>query len=221
MDRSVKTYHARGGRSQPRAKRAVHELRPRYGVEPSGPPLELSSLFNPSLPVVLELGSGMGDATTTMAAESPEIGIVAVEVHTPGVGRLLRKIERENLTNVAVVHGDGIQFIHERIPERSLSGFRSFFPDPWPKKKHHKRRLIRPALVSLIASRLDAGARLHVATDWLEYAEQMVAVVEAEPSFEVVFVGDTDCPLSRPRTRFEIKGIAKGHTITDIVARKK
>lgn len=221
MNRSVRTYHARGGRSQPRAKRAIAELLPQYGVEPSGPKLDLAHLFDSPLPVVIEVGTGMGEVTALMAADSPDVGLIAIEVHTPGVGRLLRRIDNQNLTNVRVVHGDAIQFLNERIPEGSLSGFRSFFPDPWPKKKHHKRRLISPPLVQLIVSRLATGAFLHVATDWSDYAEQMISVIEADPSLHVEFAGSQDCPLWRPQTRFETKGIAKGHTIVDIVAYKK
>ena len=218
MDRSIRTYHARGGRSQPKAARAVTELLPRYGVSPSGDPLTPSELFDPPLPAVVEFGSGMGDATATMATDDPATGIIAVEVHTPGVGRLLRRIDNAGLANVRVVHGDGVLFLHERVPPGSLAGFRCFFPDPWPKKKHHKRRLIQPELVRLIVSRLASGAAVHLATDWADYAEQMIEVVTAEPDLDVVFTGAGDCPLPRPETKFEAKGKAKGHQICDIVA---
>lgn len=221
MDRSIRTYHARGGRSQPKASQAVAELLPRYGLAPDGDQLQLSSLFEPPRPVVVEFGSGMGDATATMAAEDAATGIIAIEVHTPGVGRLLRRIDRAGLDNVRVVHGDGVLFLHERIPPGSLAGFRCFFPDPWPKKKHHKRRLIQPDLLQLIVSRLSTGASVHLATDWADYAEQMITVVGNEPDLEMAFTGSTDCPLPRPETRFEAKGKAKGHQICDIVAYRR
>jgi len=186
MDRSIRTYHARGGRSQPKAVRAVTDLLPRYGVSPSGDPLTPSELL-----------------------------------HTPGVGRLLRRIDNAGLTNVRVVHGDGVLFLHERVPPGSLAGFRCFFPDPWPKKKHHKRRLIQPELLRLIVSRLARSAPVHLATDWADYGEQMIEVVTAEPDLDVVFTGAGDCPLPRPETKFEAKGKAKGHQICDIVAYRK
>lgn len=218
MEHSIRTFHARRGRLGPRAASALQDLLPRYGLDPVGPPLDFDDEFPGPLPVVVEFGSGMGEATAAMAKAEPGVGIIAVEVHTPGVSSLLRRIETERLDNVRVVHGDGIALLDRRIPAGSLAGFRSFFPDPWPKARHHKRRLIRTELVRLIASRLQTGATLHVATDWDDYAEQMLAVLAAEPMLSVHRDTSIPRPLDRPVTRFERKGLEQGHTVHDIVA---
>lgn len=220
MDRSIRTYHARRGRVGGAAAAAIVELLPRYGIEARGGQLDLSQIFGAAIPVVVEFGAGMGEATISMAREDPTVGIVAVEVHTPGVSRLLREIDSAGLANVRVVHGDGVALLHERIPPQSLAGFRAFFPDPWPKARHQKRRLIRPELVRLIASRMLPGAELHVATDWDDYAEQIVAVLAAEPALAVRNHSTGPRRSGRPPTKFERKGLRKGHTIHDIVAER-
>lgn len=220
VDRSIRTYHARRGRVAGVAAVAMQELLPRYGIEAQGDRLDLAQVFGGEVPVVLEFGAGMGEATIAMARDEPGVGIVAVEVHTPGVSRLLRGIDSDGIANVRVVHGDGIALLHERIPPQSLAGFRAFFPDPWPKARHHKRRLIRPELVRLIASRMQSGAVLQLATDWDDYAEQMLAVLDAEPAFVVRNHSTGPERLGRPATKFERKGQRQGHTIHDIVAER-
>jgi tRNA (guanine-N7-)-methyltransferase len=192
---------------------AVERLLPRYGL-PEGP-LDAHTLFD-GRPVVLEIGFGLGHATIEMAQDDPGTGIVAVDVHTPGVSRLLSAIDERGLDNVRVVHDDAVELLRTRIPEGSLDGIRIFFPDPWPKARHHKRRIVRPDLVSLMASRLRPGGVLHTATDWTAYAESMLEVLEAEPMLRNAYDGAAP-RLERPMTKFERQGLAAGHEVTDLV----
>ena len=209
----IRTFHARRGRLSPAQVEAVRTLLPRHGV-PAGP-LDLAALFD-GRPVVLEIGFGLGHATLEMAEADPGTGIVAVDVHTPGVARLLLAIESRGLDNVRVVHGDAVVLLRDQVPPASLAAVRAFFPDPWPKARHHKRRLIRPDLVALIASRLRPGGVLHVATDWAPYAESMREVLEAEPALRDCYDGPAP-RLERPLTKFEAQGLEKGHEVVDLV----
>ena len=195
---------------------AVSRLLPRFGV-PAGP-FEPRSLFD-GRPVALEIGFGLGHATVEMATTDPGTGIVAVDVHTPGVSRLLSAIDGLDLDNVRVVHGDAVELLRERIPAESLDAVRIFFPDPWPKARHHKRRIVRPDLVALMASRLRIGGVLHTATDWAPYAESMLEVLDAEPAFENAYGGAAP-RLERPTTKFERQGVEQGHEVTDLVFRR-
>jgi tRNA (guanine-N7-)-methyltransferase len=197
----------------PNQLHALEHLVPDLGV-PDGV-LDVASVFD-GKPVAVEIGFGLGDATVEMASADPSTGIIAVEVHTPGIARLALAIERLGLTNVRVLQADAVEFLRDRVPEDSLVEIRAFFPDPWPKTRHHKRRLIRPDLVSLMASRLMSGGVLHVATDWAEYAETMSEVLEREPT--LVNAHDGAAPrLGRPLTKFEQTGLDKGHAVTDLV----
>jgi tRNA (guanine-N7-)-methyltransferase len=197
----------------PAQRAAVEALLPRYGV-PDGP-LDVATLFG-GRPVVLEIGFGLGHATVEMARADPSTGIVAVDVHTPGVARLLLAIEEHRLDNVRVVHDDAVHLLRERVAESSLAAIRVFFPDPWPKARHHKRRLVRPDLVRLMASRLRPGGVLHCATDWAPYAEQMLEVLGAEPMLRNAYDGWAP-RLERPMTKFELSGIEQGHEVADLV----
>jgi len=209
----IRTFHPRRGRMSAAQIDAVATLLPRYGV-PDGP-IDTATLFD-GRPVALEIGFGLGHATVEMALDDDETGILAVDVHTPGVGRLLLEIEERGLDNVRVVHDDAVDLMRQRLGEESLDAIRVFFPDPWPKAKHHKRRIVRPDLVSLMASRLRPGGVLHCATDWAPYAESMLEVLRAEP----LLLNDYDdyAPrLERPETKFERTGIDKGHDVADLV----
>ena len=173
-------------------------------------------------PVVLEIGFGMGEATWQLAQRDPEMGILAVDVHTPGVGKLLAQIEHQHLQNVRIHEGDAVELLQHAIPSRSLSGVRIFFPDPWPKTKHHKRRLVSEATLTLLADRLVPGGFLHFATDWLDYAEVVRDLLEASDDFELrtdLVIGAD--PKERPRTGYESRGVAAGRPITDLVATTK
>ena len=209
----IRTFHPRRGRMSAAQTDAVATLLPRYGV-PDGP-IDTATLFG-GRPVALEIGFGLGHATVEMALDDDTTGILAVDVHTPGVGRLLLEIEERGLDNVRVVHDDAVDLMRQRLGEESLDAVRVFFPDPWPKAKHHKRRIVRPDLVSLMASRLRPGGVLHCATDWAPYAEAMLEVLSAEPL--LVNEYDDYAPrLERPMTKFERTGIEKGHEVADLV----
>ena len=209
----IRTFHPRRGRMSATQLDALDRLGPTYDLPPG--PLDAATVFH-GRPVALEIGFGLGDATIEMAQADPSTGIVAVDVHTPGVARLLLAVESLGLDNVRVVLGDAVELLRERIPESSLVAIRVFFPDPWPKARHHKRRIIRPDLVSLMASRLVPGGVLHCATDWEEYAEQMLEVLLADPGLRNAYAGAAP-RLDRPMTKFERTGIEKGHTVTDLV----
>jgi tRNA (guanine-N7-)-methyltransferase len=198
---------------------ALRRLWPTWGLDIDGKrKLELKEMFG-GLPVVLEIGFGMGEATAQMAAEDPGTGILAVDVHTPGQGNLLNLAERNGLSNIRVANGDAIILLREMLEPGALDGIRVFFPDPWPKKRHHKRRLIQPEFLTLAASRMKPGALLHCATDWEPYAEQMLEVLTAHPDFENTRLGGgyVSRPPFRPVTRFEEQGLGKGHVVRDLL----
>ena len=211
--RHILTFHPRRGRMTDVQRDAVTNLLPRHGLPPG--PLDLRSLFD-GRPVALEIGFGLGHATVEMALEDPGTGIVAVDVHTPGVARLLAEIDRLGLTNVRVELGDAVDLLTDRVAEGSLDAIRIFFPDPWPKARHHKRRIVRPDLVHLMATRLASGGVLHCATDWEPYAEAMREVLDAEPLLVDPYDGWAP-RLERPLTKFERQGVEKGHVVRDLV----
>ena len=215
--RRILTFHPRRGRMTDAQRETVATLLPRYGL-PDGP-LDLPAISG-GRPVALEIGFGLGHATVEMAEADPGTLIVAVDVHTPGVARLLAEIERRGLDNVRVELGDAVDLLDERIPELSLDAIRIFFPDPWPKARHHKRRIVRPDLVRLMASRLRTGGVLHCATDWEEYAEAMREVLDAEPALVDPYDGWAP-RLERPLTKFERQGVEKGHVVRDLVRIKR
>jgi tRNA (guanine-N7-)-methyltransferase len=204
-------------------------LGPRYGVD-GGRPLDPAALFGRVAPLVVEIGFGRGEATLAMAQDDPDRDVLAVEVHQPGVAALLRDVAEAGLTNVRIVVGDALPVLADGFGPGALDEVRVFFPDPWPKARHHKRRLVGASFVALVASRLrpagtlgpdDAGGRLHCATDWEPYAEQMLAVIGAEPLLHNGFTGFAPRPASRPRTRFEQQGLAKGHVVRDLIAHRR
>jgi len=209
----IRTFHPRRGRMSDAKLEAVATLLPRYGVPDGG--IDVTTLFG-GRPVALEIGFGLGHATVEMALDDDTVGILAVDVHTPGVARLLQEIEEHDLDNVRVVHDDAVDVLRERIAESSLAAIRIFFPDPWPKARHHKRRIVRPDLVSLMASRLEPGGMLHCATDWGPYGEQMLEVLAGEPTLQNAYE-DYAPRLERPMTKFERTGLAKGHEVVDLV----
>ncbi|KAA0933799.1 tRNA (guanosine(46)-N7)-methyltransferase TrmB [Streptomyces apricus] len=206
---------------------ALQRLWPKWGLDIDGKRvLDLPALFGADIPVVLEIGFGMGEATARMAAADPGTGILAVDVHTPGQGNLLNLADQAGLTNVRVANGDAIILLREMLAPHSLDGLRVYFPDPWPKKRHHKRRLIQPEFLTLAASCMRPGALLHCATDWEPYAEVMLDVLTAHPDFEntqpVNGAGSGYAPRPdfRPRTRFEGQGLDKGHVVNDLLFRR-
>lgn len=218
--RPVRSYVLRGGRMGPGQARALAELGPRYLLPYRKAPLDLDALFGRSGPKILEIGFGMGETTARIAAENPHIDYLGIEVHTPGVGALLKRIGELNLTNLRVVQHDAQAVIAHMLEEASLDGVHIFFPDPWPKKRHHKRRLIQPPFVALLASRLKTGGYVHLATDWEDYARQMLDVLSAEPSLTNTVDGYAPRPPMRPLTKFEQRGLRLGHAVWDLVFRR-
>ena len=221
QQRGVRSYVLRGGRMGPGQQRALRELAPRWVLPFQQQPLDAEAAFGRRAPLILEIGFGMGDATAQIAAASPQLDFLGLEVHPPGVGALLQQIEARQLPNVRIVQHDAVGVLQHMLAPQSLAGACVFFPDPWPKKRHHKRRLIQPPFVSLLASRLASGATLHVATDWAPYAEQMLEVLSAEPSLVNTAQGFASRPAYRPLTKFERRGERLGQPAQDLVFRKR
>jgi len=219
--RQVRSYVLRGGRLGGGQRRALRELAPRFVLPYVERPLDRMAVFGRDAPLLIEIGFGMGDATAAIAAASPQFDFLGIEVHPPGVGALLRQIEARGLHNLRIVQHDAVAVLQHMIAPLSLAGAMVFFPDPWPKKRHHKRRLIQPALVSLLASRLATGATLHLATDWEPYAQQMLQVLSAEPTLLNTTDGFAPRPAYRPITKFERRGDRFGHASRDLVFRKR
>ena len=218
--RTIRSYVLRAGRMGTGQQRALLELGPRF-VLPFGPrPLDFAAVFGRRAPVVLEIGFGMGDATAQIAAAKPGTDFIGVEVHAPGVGALLRRIGESGLANLRIVQHDAVAVLEHMIPPASLAGVHVFFPDPWHKKKHHKRRLIQPAFAEKLASRIAPGGYLHCATDWQPYAEQMLQVLAGEPALRNTAAGYAPRPEYRPLTKFEQRGLKLGHGVWDLVFRR-
>lgn len=218
--RAIRSFVLRQGRVSNAQRRAHDTLLPVFGVPFAQAPLNLGSLFGRQAPRILEIGFGMGETTARIAAEHPENDYLAIEVHTPGVGSLLKLIEENKLGNIRIVQHDAMEVLQHMLPPGSLDGVHIFFPDPWPKKRHHKRRLVQPPLIALLASRMAAGAYLHLATDWEEYAQQMLEVLGSEPQLANTCKGFAERPDSRPQTKFETRGLRLGHRVLDLVFRK-
>ena len=194
---------------------------PRFGVAFSGKFLDFRAIFGRNAPVVLEIGFGMGETTARIASDNPENDYLGIEVHTPGVGALLKLVDEQSLTNVRVIQHDAVEVVTGMVPPQSLAGIHVFFPDPWPKKRHHKRRLIQPAFAELLASRLAPGGYLHAATDWQEYAEHILATLAGVAALENPSRGFATRPPFRPETKFEQRGRRLGHGSWDVVFRKR
>ena len=210
------TFQLRRGRVSASQADALERLWPAYGLDVDGAPLDLAALFGRSAPVVLEVGSGMGEATAQAAAADPDRDLLAVDVHTPGHGNLLKLAEAAGLSHVRVADGDARVLLADMLGPGVLDEVRVWFPDPWPKARHAKRRLLTPAFLALVASRLRPGGLLHVATDWQPYAAQVAAGLAEAPHLEVE---STQRPASRPLTRFERQGQAAGRAAWDLLAR--
>jgi len=218
---AVRTFHPRRGRVTPSQSRALEVHGERVLLPVDGRALDLAAAFGAGVPVVLEIGFGMGEATAALAAAQPATGVLAVDVHTPGVGRLVASVAAAGLDHVRVMHGDAVVVVRDMLVPESLAGARIFFPDPWPKSRHRKRRLVQPDFAALLASRLAPGGTLHCATDWLPYAEQMLQVLSAEPLLKNAFDGLAPRPRDRPVTRFERRGLQRGHRVVDLVFRRR
>lgn len=221
--RRIRSFVLRAGRVTPAQERALAELWPAYGVDFEGTPLDLDRLFGRSAPRCLEIGFGAGEVIGSLAKSHPESDHLGIEVHRSGVGRLLLRAAQEGLENLRVICHDAVEVLGEAIPDESFDTILIFFPDPWHKKRHHKRRLIEASFVSLAAAKLRPGGILRLATDWQAYAEQMLAVCNAEPALESLSLDGTYVPRPkfRPPTRFERRGKRLGHGVWDLAYAKR
>jgi tRNA (guanine-N7-)-methyltransferase len=217
---TARTFHARRGRLSEKRLATLRELMPRFGVPVGDDPVDLADLFGRQAAVVLEIGSGMGDATAEMAAANPEKDYLAVEVHTAGVADLLGRIEAHGLTNVRVAVGDAMHLVEAQLPPASLAAIHVFFPDPWPKSRHHKRRLIRPERVTLLREALKPRGTLHCATDAPDYAQAMLDALRTDPQLSTVYSGFAPRPGWRPVTLYERRALAAGRTVYDLEFRR-
>jgi tRNA (guanine-N7-)-methyltransferase len=213
----IRSFVVRAGRMGSGQQRALDELGPRFCLPYAAQVADFDAVFGRHAPRVLEIGFGMGDATAQIAAARPDTDFIGVEVHVPGVGALLKHIGERGLANVRIVQHDAVEVLEHMIAPASLAGVHVFFPDPWHKKRHHKRRLIQPPLVALLARRLAPGGYLHCATDWQPYAEQMLEVLSAEPALANTAAGYAPRPDYRPLTKFENRGLKLGHGVWDLV----
>jgi len=217
-DAHIRSFVMRRGGHVSDAQRDAHAtLMPRHGVPDGSGPLDFAALFGRRAPVVLEIGFGMGHSTAEIAATRPDTDFIGIEVYTPGVGSLLRAIESRGLTNLRVIQHDAVEVLRDRIAPGALAGVHVYFPDPWPKTRHHKRRLIQPAFVAALVGRLAPGGYLHCATDWEPYAAQMLEVLSAEPRLANTADGFAPRPDWRPLTKFEQRGLRLGHGVWDLM----
>ncbi|HWH83746.1 MAG TPA: tRNA (guanosine(46)-N7)-methyltransferase TrmB [Burkholderiaceae bacterium] len=215
--RRIRSFVTRAGRIGPGQTRALADLGPRFVLPFSAAPCDFAAAFGRGAPRVLEIGFGMGGATAEIAQAQPATDFIGVEVHRPGVGALLKQIGERGLTNLRLIEHDAVEVLQQMVAPGSLAGVHLFFPDPWHKKRHHKRRLVQPEFVRLLVERLAPGGYLHCATDWQPYAEQMLAVLTAEPMLRNTADGYAPRPAYRPLTKFENRGLRLGHGVWDLV----
>jgi tRNA (guanine-N7-)-methyltransferase len=217
--RAVRSFVKRGGRIPPGAKKALDEAWQQYGIEldsynPDTPVLNFAAIFGQSHPVILEIGFGMGHSLLAMAKANPERNYLGVEVHEPGIARVVKEAAEQQLQNIKIARVDAVWMLQEVIPLQSLAGVQIFFPDPWHKKRHEKRRLINPEFISLINSKLSANGWVHIATDWAPYAEQVVKLFAENLAFS------PSPSAQRPQTKFERRGLGLGHAVQDLTYQK-
>ena len=219
--RAIRSFVRRTGRTTPAQARALAEQGERFLLPYRTQILDLAAVFQRAAPTVLEIGFGMGEATAQIAALMPDTNFLCCEVHEPGVGALLKRIAEQGLTNIRIVQHDAVEVLEHMVPAASLDGVHVFFPDPWHKARHNKRRLIQAPLVQKLASRLKSGGYLHCATDWEAYAVQMLEVLAAEPQLENTAEAYAPRPHYRPLTKFENRGLKLGHGVWDLVFRRR
>ena len=220
LHRPIRSFVLRQGRVSNAQQRAHQELLPQYGIPYAPQPVDLDAIFGRRAPKILEIGFGMGETTAAIAALHPETDYLGIEVHTPGVGSLLKAIGELNLANVRIIQHDAVEVLQNMVAADTFDGVHVFFPDPWPKKRHFKRRLLQPAFVALLAGRMKRGACLHVATDWENYADYILSVLKNNPQLANTAEAFAPRPDYRPQTRFETRGLKLGHGVWDIIFRK-
>jgi tRNA (guanine-N7-)-methyltransferase len=217
----IRSFVTRAGRLSPAQAKAIDTLGPQFCLSYERAVINPAGTFGRDAPTVLEIGFGMGGTTASIAAAMPDKNFIGVEVHTPGVGALLKLIGEQQLGNLRLIQHDAVEVLTHMIAPQSLAGVHIFFPDPWHKARHNKRRLIQPPFVTLLASRIAPGGYLHCATDWQDYAEQMLAVLGAEEALQNTAEGYAPRPEYRPVTKFENRGLLLGHGVWDLVFRKR
>ena len=215
--RRIRSFVRRAGRITASQQRALDELWPDYGVQYADSPLDFADLFGREAPVVVEIGFGNGESLVEQAAASPECDFLGIEVHEPGVGHCLLKAEAANVHNLRIIAHDAVEVLRNQVRPGSLSRVNLYFADPWPKKRHHKRRIVQPDFVDLVADKLAAGGTFHIATDWANYAEHIDEVFSQAVCFACIDhrEHEGDRPLDRPQTKFERRGLRKGHRINE------
>jgi len=219
--RTVRSFVKRGGRITTGQARAMEQWGSRFLIPYEPRLLDFEQAFGRAAPTVFEIGFGMGEATAHIAQLLPQTNFLCCEVHPPGVGALLKRIADQGLANIRIVQHDAVAVIEHMLAPGSLAGVHIFFPDPWHKKRHHKRRLVQPAIVRQLALRLASGGYIHCATDWEPYAQQMLEVLSGEPLLENTAPGYAPKPQYRPLTKFENRGIRLGHGVWDLVFRRR
>jgi tRNA (guanine-N7-)-methyltransferase len=219
--RHIRSYVLRQGRVSPAQQRACDALLPRFGIQYAAQPLDLDLAFGRSAPKILEIGFGMGDSTAAIALAHPENDYLALEVHTPGVGNLLKLIDAQQIANIRIIQHDAVEVLRDMIEANSLDGVHIFFPDPWHKARHNKRRLIQAPFIAQLVHRLKPGGYIHVATDWRDYAEQVLSVLSAEPLLKNTAQDYAPRPDYRPLTKFEQRGLRLGHEVWDLLFRRE
>ncbi len=217
LRRHIRSFVRRDGRVTRGQQHALDTLWPLYGIEFKGKAIDLNTIFDHSSPYVLEIGFGNGESLAEMASKHPDLNFLGIEVHKPGVGHLLRLLKEDEIGNVRIVSHDAVELLQTALPTAGFQQISVFFPDPWPKKRHHKRRLINPEFAGLALDKLSSDGVLHYATDSDNYAEHIAAVMKAQSRFKVSNIA---AALPRPTTKFERRGIAKGHTVHDLVYQK-
>jgi tRNA (guanine-N7-)-methyltransferase len=219
--RPIRSFVLRQGRVSNAQRRAHETLMPKYGIPFTENLLDLEAVFGRSAPKILEIGFGMGETTAVIARNHLQNDYLAIDVHTPGVGSLLKQIDEFGLTNVRIIQHDAVEVLQQMLPSDCLDGVHIFFPDPWPKARHHKRRLIQPEFISLLCRHLKRGGYIHAATDWEDYAVEILKVLSNEPQLINTAVDYALRPEYRPETKFEQRGLRLGHGVWDVVFQKK
>ena len=217
----IKSYVRRAGRMSSAQENYYAEMMPKIGVVYAPQAIDLAAVYGRNAPKILEIGTGMGETTAQIADANRDNDYLGVEVHVPGVGALCKQIAERELTNLRICQHDAVEVVRDMLSEGSLDGVHVFFPDPWHKARHNKRRLIQSPFVALLASRLKPGGYFHCATDWEEYAHQMLEVLSAEPTLVNSAEGFAPRPDYRPLTKFENRGLRLGHGVWDVIFRKK
>jgi tRNA (guanine-N7-)-methyltransferase len=219
--RHIRSFVLRQGRVSPAQQRSLDSLMPKYGIPFAAQTLDFAQSFGRNAPTILEIGFGMGEPTAHIARAHPQNNYLALEVHPPGVGSLLKQIDAQGIENIRIVQHDAVEVLRDMVQDATLDGVHIFFPDPWHKARHNKRRLIQAPFVAQLVQKIKPGGYIHVATDWQDYAEQVLAVLTAEPLLKNTAVDYAEKPDYRPLTKFENRGLKLGHGVWDLLFQRQ